>query len=77
MNDEKIFNEIFGDMGVLKKERTYVIFGADLKGKTVCDLLLKNDFNVSYFVDNSESKQGKELYGKKVYSPDVLRGGDY
>ena len=40
-----------------------------------CDFLSQFDENV-YFIDSSQFKQGMDLCGKKVFSPEVLKTHD-
>lgn len=46
-----------------------VIFGAGIRGKATCELLLRNRIVIKAICDNNMSIWGTELYGKPVCSP--------
>lgn len=52
----------------LNKNDKIYIFGFGVFGKTLCELLLRNGYNVLGFIDNDKKKNGSKIYGVEVYS---------
>lgn len=53
-----------------------VIFGAGVMGKLLVRLCKLNKCKDVVVVDNSKSKWGRRLLGKRIYSPDILEDTD-
>ena len=51
---------------VQKDSLEIIIFGADIAGKAVAQLLKKNGLEISHFIDNNKNKCSMEIDGKNV-----------
>ena len=71
--EERIF-EIVEDLSAKRKK--CIVFGA---GSLSMQLMTNKQFaeKVELFVDNNKEKVGKDIAGKKICSPDVLKDGRY
>ena len=52
----------------------YIIFGAGNNAAQLIRWLMANEFEIKYLVDNDRNKQGKDVLGFEVKSPDELKG---
>lgn len=73
----KDFSHLFIDILVKKLGVGFnddiVIFGAGVWGIEVCKLLLKNNFQILFFVDNDKQKWDKIENSLKILSPEILK----
>lgn len=51
----------------------YVVFGAGKNAERLIQWLVANEFELEYLVDNDRNKQGKNISGFEIKSPDVLK----
>lgn len=68
---KKNMNEIiakYSDTG-----RKIVMFGTSIIAEIIVEYLNNTPLDVSFIVDNDVKRQGKEVYGKIVYSPEKLK----
>lgn len=59
-----------------KKDTTFYIWGAGTFGVSFYELF-HNEINIHGYIDSNPEKQGKEIGGVKVYSPDFLDKKDF
>ncbi len=57
---------------IKKNNNTVYIFGADIAGKAIANLLKRSEINISGFLDNNRNKCLVELDGVKVHHADLL-----
>lgn len=50
-----------------------IMFGTSIIAEMVVDQLKDTDLKISFIIDNAKSRQGMEVYGKKVYAPERLK----
>lgn len=72
MDNGELLSKIFDIDTVLDKKQSYILFGADVKGSMVYDLLTQNGFTVNCFVDNDTKKHGVKFGGLDVFPADML-----
>lgn len=62
----------------LKQEKTIIVWGAGINGKSLLDYIREYGLEISGVVDSDEAKQGTVVSGYEVLKPEVLaKGGDY
>ncbi|MCR5622754.1 MAG: glycosyltransferase [Treponema sp.] len=66
-----LFFSALSAMGISHNE-AFVVWGASKWGHKIADILLKNGFNVLYFVDSDKNRYGDQIFGKDVKSPQNL-----
>ncbi|MGN9019247.1 LicD family protein [Lachnospiraceae bacterium HCP1S3_C3] len=54
------------------EEKKVIMFGTSIISEMIVNKLAKTKLNVLFIVDNAEWRQGMRVYGKKVYSPEIL-----
>lgn len=50
-----------------------IMFGTSIIAEMVVDQLKDTELKISFIIDNAKSRQGMEVYGKKVYAPERLK----
>lgn len=50
-----------------------IMFGTSIIAEMVVDQLKDTELKISFIIDNAKSRQGMEVYGKKVYAPEQLK----
>ncbi len=73
LNNRMIFRIKEDEIRNLYKERKPLIWGAGSAGLTVLEILRENGLDIEGFLDSSSDKQGTQIQGRKVYSPDILK----
>ena len=68
--------DIISDHHTLFENKKIVIFGTGRAGKNVFAALRLLYFEINYFVDNDQTKQGTVLFGTRVESPTKLAEED-
>ncbi len=51
------------------KDKTVVLYGADLTGMAIKNQAEQHDIDISYYVDSNEEKHGSYMMGKLIKSP--------
>lgn len=62
-----LLNQIFDNDVILDDKQSYVLFGADIKGGLLYELLSDNGLDIKFFVDNNVNKQNTCFHGKIIY----------
>lgn len=50
-----------------------IMFGTSIIAEMVVDQLKDTELKISFIIDNAKSRQGMEVYGKKIYAPERLK----
>lgn len=56
------------NIGNLLNDKSIILFGAGITGKTVCNLLMQHGVKVIYFVDDDARKIGQKIQNVEVIS---------
>ncbi|MBU7006390.1 glycosyltransferase [Phosphitispora fastidiosa] len=73
LNNRMIFQIKEDEIRNLYKERQPLIWGAGSAGLTVLEILKENGLDIEGFLDSGSDKQGTQIQGRYVYSPDILK----
>lgn len=53
--------------------RKFIMFGTSIISEMIVNELKETPLDISFIIDNSESRQGMIVYGKEVYSPKEVK----
>lgn len=67
-NNMKKFIDTYSDKTV-----ECIMFGTSIIAELIVEQLRNTSLDIAFIIDNDKKRQGKEVYGKKVYSPEFLK----
>lgn len=67
-NNMKKFIDAYSDKTV-----ECIMFGTSIIAELIVEQLRNTSLDISFIIDNDKKRQGKVVYGKKVYSPEFLK----